>query len=88
METFQAILARKVSEALTAADLPQAGAVTPATDPRFGDYQTNAALVLAKQRGEKPRTIADKIIAHLDVTEISEPPQVAGAGFPRAVWRE
>ena len=81
METFQTLLARKLSAALAAAGLPNAGELTPATDPRFGDYQTNAALVLAKQRGEKPRTIADKIIAHLDVAEISEPPQVAGAGF-------
>ena len=81
METFQTLLARKLSAALAAADLPNAGELTPATDPRFGDYQTNAALVLAKQRGEKPRAIAEKIIAHLDVAEISEPPQVAGAGF-------
>ncbi len=32
--------------------LPNAGELTPATDPRFGDYQTNAALVLGKQRSE------------------------------------
>src|SRR5437867_1574672 len=81
METFQTLLARKLSASLAAAGLPNAGELTPATDPRFGDYQTNTALVLAKQRGEKPRTIADKIIAQLDVAEISEPPQVAGAGF-------
>ncbi len=81
METFQTLLAQKLSAALAAADLPSVGELTPATDPRFGDYQTNAALVLAKQLGEKPRTIAEKIIAHLDVAEISEKPQVAGAGF-------
>jgi arginyl-tRNA synthetase len=81
METFQTLLARKLSAALAAADLPNTGELTLATDSRFGDYQTNAALILAKQRGEKPRAIADKIIAHLDVAEISEPPQVAGAGF-------
>ncbi len=81
METFQTLLARKLTAALAAADLPNTGELTSATDPRFGDYQTNAALVLAKQRGEKPRAIAEKIIAHLDVAEISEPPQIAGAGF-------
>ena len=75
------MLARKLSAALAAADLPNVGELTPATDARFGDYQTNAALVLAKQRSEKPRAVADKIIAHLDVAEISEPPKVAGAGF-------
>ncbi|MEY2559556.1 MAG: arginyl-tRNA synthetase [Verrucomicrobiota bacterium] len=81
METFQALLARKLAEALSAADLPSAGAVTPATDPRFGDYQTNAALVLAKQLGENPRALAQKIIDHLDVSECCNPPQIAGAGF-------
>jgi arginyl-tRNA synthetase len=81
METFQALLARKLAEALSAADLPPAGSVTPATDPRFGDYQTNAALVLAKQLGENPRALAQKIIERLDVSEWCDPPQIAGAGF-------
>jgi len=81
METFQTILARKLSAALSAAGLPDAGELTPATDPRFGDYQTNAALVLAKQCGENPRDVAKKIIEHLDISDVSEPPQIAGAGF-------
>jgi arginyl-tRNA synthetase len=81
METFQSLLGRKLSDALAKAGLPEAADVTPATDPRFGDYQTNAALVLAKQRGEKPRDVAEKIIAHLEVSDVSEMPTVAGAGF-------
>jgi arginyl-tRNA synthetase len=81
METFQSLLGRKLSDALAKAVLPEAADVTPATDPRFGDYQTNAALVLAKQRGEKPRDVAEKIIAHLEVSDVSEMPTVAGAGF-------
>ena len=81
METFQALLARKLSDALQAAELPESGEITQATDPRFGDYQTNAALVLAKQRGENPRALAQKIIERLEVAELTEPPQIAGAGF-------
>ena len=81
MQTFQARLAQKLTDALAAADLPHAGDVTPATDPRFGDYQTNAALVLAKQRGENPRALAQTIIGKLDVRDLCEPPQIAGAGF-------
>jgi arginyl-tRNA synthetase len=81
METFQTILGRKLSAALTAADLPTAGELTPATDARFGDYQTNAALVLAKQRGENPYALAEKIVARLDVADVCESPQIAGAGF-------
>src|ERR671931_1720809 len=81
METFQSLLTKKLSDALTAADLPDAGELTPATDPRFGDYQTNAALVLGKQRSENPRELAEKIVAHLDVDDLCEPPVVAGPGF-------
>jgi arginyl-tRNA synthetase len=81
METFQALLANKLSDALAKVGLPKAGELTPATDPRFGDYQTNAALVLGKQRGENPKALAEKILARLDVGELCEPPTVAGAGF-------
>src|SRR6266446_2167543 len=81
METFQTLLANKLSNALAKAGLPNVGDVTPATDPRFGDYQTNAALVLGKQRGEGPRTLAEKILARLDVGELCESPTVAGIGF-------
>jgi len=81
METFQLLLSRQLSHALTAVGLPATGEVVPATDPRFGDYQTNAALVLAKQRGENPRALAQKIIEHFDVAEWCESPTIAGAGF-------
>jgi len=81
METFQSLLAKKLSDALKAADLPDAGELTPASDPRFGDYQINAALVLGKQRGENPRVLAEKIVAHFDAGDLCEPPGVAGPGF-------
>jgi arginyl-tRNA synthetase len=81
METFQSLLEKKLYDALGSAGLPEAGELTPATDPRFGDYQTNAALVLGKQRSENPRALAEKILAHLDVGDLCELPTVAGAGF-------
>ena len=81
METFQTLLAKKLADALTAAKLPNAGELTPASDARFGDYQTNAALVLAKQRGENPRNVAEKILRRVDVGDLCEPPTVAGVGF-------
>jgi len=58
-----------------------AGELTQATDSRFGDYQTNAALVLGKQRCENPRAVADQILKHLDVDDLSGAPTIAGAGF-------
>jgi arginyl-tRNA synthetase len=81
METFQTILGKRMSDAVSKSSFDPAGDVTPATDPRFGDYQTNAALILGKQRKENPRDVAAKILQHLDVTDVSEPPTIAGAGF-------
>jgi arginyl-tRNA synthetase len=81
METFQTLLAKKLADALTAAGLPNAGELTPASDARFGDYQTNAALLLGKQRGENPRKVAEKILGQIDVGDLCDPPTVAGAGF-------
>src|SRR5438552_5672250 len=81
METFQTLLANRLSDALAKAGLPATGELTPATDARFGDYQTNAALVLGKQRSENPKALAEKILAGIDVSDLCEPPTVAGAGF-------
>ncbi len=87
METFQVVLAKKLSDALAQARLPIAGELTPATDPRFGDYQTNVALILGKQRGEKPQVLAEQIVAQFNAGDVCEPPVVAGAGFINFVLR-
>lgn len=55
--------------------------LVPASNPKFGDYQANGAMALAKQLQEKPRAIAEKIVAHLDVADLCEPPEIAGPGF-------
>lgn len=81
MQTFQDLLTRQLSRALSAAGFVVAGEVVPASDPRFGDYQTNVALLLAKERGDNPRAVAQKIIAQLEIAERSDPPTIAGAGF-------
>jgi len=87
METFQVVLAKKLSDALAQARLPIAGELTPATDPRFGDYQTNVALILGKQRGEKPQVLAEQIVAQFNAGDVCEPPVIAGAGFINFVLR-
>jgi arginyl-tRNA synthetase len=55
--------------------------VTPAADTRFGDFQTNAAMVAAKALKKNPREVAASILAQLKVEDLCEPPTVAGAGF-------
>jgi arginyl-tRNA synthetase len=57
--------------------------VVPATDPRFGDYQCNDALKLAKKVGLKPRDAAQKVadaLVALEGTPFSKV-EVAGPGF-------
>jgi arginyl-tRNA synthetase len=55
--------------------------IVPATNPKFGDFQCNIALPLAKTLGEKPRAIAEKIVAAVDLSDICEPLEIAGPGF-------
>jgi len=65
--------------------LPEAGAevarVRPCPDPKFGDYQTNALMALAKARDMNPRQLAAEVASKLDLPPWCEPVQVAGAGF-------
>jgi len=55
--------------------------VVPATNPRFGDYQSNVALPLGKKLKLPPREIASQIIAKLEITDLCQTPEIAGAGF-------
>jgi arginyl-tRNA synthetase len=73
---FAAALAPLTDDAASLANLVKA-----AQDPKFGDYQANCAMPLAKQIGEPPRKVAERILANLDVAELCEPPQIAGPGF-------
>jgi arginyl-tRNA synthetase len=55
--------------------------VRPCPDPKFGDYQSNALMALAKARKMNPRQLATDVIAKLEVSEICEKVEIAGAGF-------
>jgi arginyl-tRNA synthetase len=89
MPTIAAQLQAMLERAL--ATLPEALpagleiSVTPAADTRFGDYQTNIAMVLAKQRRANPRALAAEIVVALradpDLAAVSLAPEIAGAGF-------
>jgi len=52
----------------------------PATDPKFGDYQCNDALKIAKKFGMKPRDAAQKVADAID-PGLFEKVEVAGPGF-------
>lgn len=55
--------------------------VTNGKDPKFGDYQCNAALGLTKQLKQQPRQIADRIIEHLQIDDLCDRPTIDGPGF-------
>ena len=75
-------LQSRLAVALRAAGIDDSLAVvTTAADTRFGDYQTNAAMVAAKGLKKNPREVAAQILAHLEVEGLCEPASVAGAGF-------
>ena len=52
--------------------------VVPATDPKFGDYQCNDALKIAKKLKMNPREVASKVAAKIDSSLKVE---IAGPGF-------
>ncbi|HEY1311404.1 MAG TPA: arginine--tRNA ligase [Pseudolabrys sp.] len=55
--------------------------VEPPRDPTHGDMATNAAMVLAKDAGKKPRELADAIAENLRADDLVTKAEVAGAGF-------
>jgi arginyl-tRNA synthetase len=78
-------LNNRFSEALVAAFGSEFAEVDPlifpASNPQFGDYQSNIALSLAKQLGQKPRAIAQQLVANLKISDLCETPTIAGPGF-------
>ena len=57
------------------------GKVVPSKDTRFGDWQCNDAMGIAKRAGKNPRALAEEVIKALPLPEILEKAEVAGPGF-------
>jgi arginyl-tRNA synthetase len=55
--------------------------VEPPRDPSHGDMAANAAMVLAKDAGQKPRELAEKIVERLRADDLIAKVDVAGPGF-------
>ena len=83
--TIPGILEEKLSAALKAvlgADLPAdfRATVAPSADLRFGDYQSNAAMVLAKQCRTNPRALAQQVVDQAGEDDVCSL-EIAGPGF-------
>ncbi|MEC8973591.1 MAG: arginine--tRNA ligase, partial [Verrucomicrobiota bacterium] len=55
--------------------------VRPCPEPKFGDYQTNALIGLAKRNELNPREFAAQVVEQLDIEDCCEPVEIAGPGF-------
>jgi len=66
---------------LTDAPEPFVEMLKPSQDPKFGDFQANCAMSLAKQTKQSPRDVATALVAKLNVADLCEPPEIAGPGF-------
>ena len=58
-----------------------AAIVRPSGDPKFGDYQANGVMGLAKKLKTNPRKLAEEVVKNLDLGDICGPPEIAGPGF-------
>ena len=56
-------------------------AIAATNNPKYGDYQVNVAMSLAKKLGKAPRQIAQELMEKLNLGDRFEAPEVAGAGF-------
>ncbi|MHC4587422.1 MAG: arginine--tRNA ligase, partial [Planctomycetota bacterium] len=77
------ILEEQISAAMTAVSGQEncAAIVKPSTDPKFGDYQANGVMGLAKKIKTNPRKLAEEVVKNLELGDICGPPEVAGPGF-------
>src|SRR5215813_13735816 len=96
---FAAVLdrVRAANDALVSAGVLPSGIdqsrvlVEPPRDAAHGDMATNAAMVLAKDAGKKPRELAEAIGERLKADPLIDKVEIAGPGFinltlNRSVW--
>ena len=76
-------LESRISLALVPAGAPAGSPalVAAAAKVEFGDYQANGVMAAAKKLKTKPRDLAKKVIANLDLSDLAETVEVAGPGF-------
>ncbi len=83
MKSTLDILDERISAALSeVAGTDNCAAIIRATaDPKFGDYQANGVMAVAKRLKTNPRKLAEQVVEKLDLDDLCETPEVAGPGF-------
>ena len=94
LERVRAVNTRLAASGTLPAGIDQSRIVVePPRDPTHGDLATNAAMVLAKDAGKKPRELAQAIADALAADDLVQKVDVAGPGFINltlkpAAWTE
>ena len=85
MTLLPQLLRKQLTLALEEADaeIPEGFqvAISLATDARFGDYQSNSAMILAKRLKQNPRELAQAVVDAGEWDGLCETPEIAGPGF-------
>ena len=82
MELVSDILSERIAAAIKAVTGKSAPPILkPSAEERFGDYQVNGVMGLAKRAKSNPRELAVKVAAAAKLEDICEKPEVAGPGF-------
>ncbi|MBW8016723.1 MAG: arginine--tRNA ligase [Planctomycetes bacterium] len=77
------ILNTRIADAMTAAtgESDCLAIVKQSGDVKFGHYQANGCMALAKRVKTNPRELAAKVVENLKIDDICETPEIAGPGF-------
>ena len=81
---FPVFISTYLEEALSKAGFASVDALSQikaSSDSKFGDYQFNGSMGLAKEAKVSPRKVAEKIVEFFALPDVLEPVEIAGPGF-------
>jgi arginyl-tRNA synthetase len=83
---FRDVIVKELEELSVACELPRGldfgrVSVEPPRDPSHGDISTNAAMVLSKSAGLKPRDLAERLAGRMSAIDGVVEVAIAGPGF-------
>ncbi|MEO9653664.1 arginine--tRNA ligase [Marinomonas sp.] len=87
---IQTLLNQRVQAAMVAAGAPETApaVVRQSAKVQFGDYQANGVMGVAKQLKTNPRELANKVLEHLELSDLAEKVEIAGPGFINIFLKE
>jgi arginyl-tRNA synthetase len=81
VKSILGLLSDRVRAAIARVGVEGDPQIQASQDEKFGDYQSNAAMGLAKKLGKKPGEVAKAIVEKLEIDDLCERPEIAGPGF-------